>query len=312
MGFLYTLESFRNPVMTPILSAITFLGSEWLFIAAAIIAYWCVSKKVGYYLMAAGFIGTTVNQFLKILCRIPRPWVRDPKFTIVESARADAGGYSFPSGHTQNVTSIVGGIGRAGRKTWVRILCAAVIVLVGFSRMYLGVHTPADVLVSLGIGLVLVFGLWPAFEKSDERPQNITAVFACAAALALICAVYVWLRPWPEDIDKANLAESAKTLNMMLGCSAAVLIGAPIERKKIRFDTRAPLPAQLLKVLLGLVVLVGLRAGLKPVLNFLFAGRGIADAVRYGLLVLFAILVWPLTFPWFSRIVMGGQKEKER
>lgn len=97
MGFLYALESIRNPVMTGILSAVTFLGSEWLFIAAAIIMYWCVSKKRGYYLMATGFIGTVLNQFLKILCQIPRPWVRDPDFTIVESARADAGAIPSPA-----------------------------------------------------------------------------------------------------------------------------------------------------------------------------------------------------------------------
>ena len=50
--------------------------------------------------MTVGFFGTLVNQFLKLVCRVPRPWVRDPNFTIVEAARADATGYSFPSGHT--------------------------------------------------------------------------------------------------------------------------------------------------------------------------------------------------------------------
>ena len=308
MRFLYLLESIRNPVLNGFFSAVTYLGSEWLFIAAAIIAYWCVSKKVGYYLMAAGFIGTTLNQFLKILCRIPRPWVRDPDFTIVESARADAGGYSFPSGHTSNVTCIVGGIGRAGKKTWVRVLCGGVIALVGLSRMYLGVHTPADVLVALGMGLVLVFVLWPLFEKSDEKPGNITAVFGCSAALALGASLYVGLRSWGPEVDGDNLAEAVKTLNMMLGCSCAVLIGAPIERKRIGFDPKAPWWAQILKVVLGLVIVMALRAALKPLLNLVFGGMGIAHAVRYGLVVLFAVLVWPLTFPWFSRGCPLGRK----
>ena len=309
MSLLYALESIRNPVLDALLSGITYLGSEWLFIAAAIIAYWCVDKKLGYYLMAAGFICTIANQFLKILCRIPRPWVRDPSFTIVESARADAGGYSFPSGHTQNVTSILGGVARASKRRWVRIVCIVVIALVCFSRMYLGVHTPADVLVSLAMGLVLVFALWPLFERCDENPRYITVVFACTAAFALFCAVYVWLFPWGPEVDADNLAEAVRNLNMMLGCSAAVLIGAPIERKRIRFRTQAPWWAQILKVLLGLVIVVGLRVGLKPVLNLIFAGHGIAGAVRYGLLVLFAILVWPLTFPWFEKGCPLGRKK---
>lgn len=311
MNFLYALEAIRNPVMTAILSAVTFLGSELLFIAAAIIAYWCVSKKTGYYLMATGFIGTITSQFLKILCHVPRPWVKDPSFTIVESARAGASDYSFPSGHTQNVTSILGGVGRASKKTWVRVVTAIVILLVGFSRMYLGVHTPADVGAALILGLVLVFALWPFFEKSDERPQNITIVFAVATVLALVCTIYVSVYPWSSELDADNLAASVKNLNMMLGCSAAVLIGAPIERKKINFDTKAPLWAQALKVVLGLVIVLALRAGLKPLLNLIMPGLAAATAIRYGIIVLFAILVWPLTFPWFARGCPIGAKARK-
>ena len=106
MGFLYALESIRCPLLDSFFSVITYLGSEWLFIAAAVIVFWCYNKRDGYYLLAAGLIGTVVNQFLKIVCQVPRPWMRDPKFTIVESARADAGGYSFPSGHSQNATAV--------------------------------------------------------------------------------------------------------------------------------------------------------------------------------------------------------------
>lgn len=311
MGFLYVLEGIRNPVMTAVMSAVTWMGSEVLFIAAAIIAYWCVSKKTGYYLMATGFIGTIANQFLKIVCRIPRPWVRDPNFTIVESARADAGGYSFPSGHTQNVTSILGGVGRASKKTWIRVLSVVLIILVGFSRMYLGVHTPADVGVALLCGLVLVFGLWPVFEKSDENQRGLLIVFGATTAFALICAIYVSVFPWPEDIDADNLAEAVKNLNMMLGCSAAVLIGAPIERKKIRFETKAPLWAQILKVVLGFAIVMALRAVLKVLFNLIMPGLGVASAIRYGIIVLFAILVWPLTFPWFAKGCPIGQKGKK-
>jgi glycerophosphoryl diester phosphodiesterase/membrane-associated phospholipid phosphatase len=311
MGFLYILEAIRNPVMNALFSAITFLGSEWLFIGAAIVVFWCFSKKHGYYLIATGTVGTVLNQFLKIVCQIPRPWVRDPHFTIVESARADAGGYSFPSGHTQNVTSILGGIGRFTRQKAVRLVCIVLVVLVGFSRMYLGVHTPADVLVALGMGLALVFGLYPLFEKSDEKPQNITIVFGVAAALSLLAALVVEFYPWADTVDADNLAEAVKNLYTMLGCTAGVLIAAPLERKYVHFDTKAPLGAQILKVVLGLVIVVGLRGGLKAPLNALFAGHGVAHAVRYGLVVLFAVLVWPMTFGWFAKgCPLGGKMKK--
>jgi glycerophosphoryl diester phosphodiesterase/membrane-associated phospholipid phosphatase len=311
MVFLYLLESIRIPVMNGLFSAVTFLGNPLLFIAAAIVVFWCVSKKEGYYLIATETIGTVFNQFLKILCRVPRPWVKDPNFTIVESARDGATGYSFPSGHTQNATSLFGGIGRCSRKKWLRIVCGALVVLVGFSRMYLGVHTPKDVLVALAMGLALVFGLYPLFDQSEEKPQNITIVFAVATALSLFAAIFVEVYPWGDTVDAENLAEAQKNLYMMLGCTAGVLIAAPLERKYIRFDTKAPLPAQILKAALGLAIVIGLRAGLKAPLNVLFGGHSAATALRYGLVVLFAVLVWPMTFGWFQKgCPLGGKMKK--
>lgn len=301
MQLLYFLEGIRNPFLNALLSGVTYFGSELAFIAAAIIVYWCVSKKYGYYLMASGMLGTVANQFLKILCRVPRPWVRDPEFTIVESARAAATGYSFPSGHTQNAVSILGGIARFTKKKAVRVVCIVLAALVALSRMYLGVHYPLDVGVGLVCGVVLVFALYPLFEKSDESPRGIIILFGCTAAVSLAAALYVELHAWPSDIDPDNLAESIKTLYMMFGCTAALCIAIPVEHKKIRFDPKAPWWAQILKVILGLVIVMALRAGLKPVLMLVFGTLGIANGIRYGLLVLFATLVWPLTFPWFAK-----------
>ena len=96
MQLLYALESIRTPVWNALMSAVTHLGEETVFMAAALFVFWCVGKRQGYYLLAVGFAGTVLNQFLKLLFRIPRPWVLDENFTIVESARAQATGYSFP------------------------------------------------------------------------------------------------------------------------------------------------------------------------------------------------------------------------
>ena len=130
MNLLYALERLRTPFWDAVFSAVTHLGEETVFMVAAILIFWCVSKEEGYYLLLMGFFGTVVNQFLKLLFRIPRPWVRDPDFTIVESARAQATGYSFPSGHTQNAVATFGGIARSTRRPWVRWTCVAVLLAV--------------------------------------------------------------------------------------------------------------------------------------------------------------------------------------
>ena len=158
MGVLYALESIRTPALDKIMSVITLLGGELFFMVIAVTVFWCVSKREGYYLMIVGFFGTVINQFLKILCCVPRPWIKDPDFTIVESARAEATGYSFPSGHTQNAVATYGGIARYTRRSWLRVVLVVLTVLIAFSRMYLGVHTPLDVGVSFLIAAVLVVG----------------------------------------------------------------------------------------------------------------------------------------------------------
>ncbi len=301
MSFLYLLEGLRNPVLDKLFGAVTFLGGEVVFVAVAIIVYWCVNKRHACYIIAAGIGGTVVSQFLKIVCAVPRPWVRDPDFTIVESARAGAGGYSFPSGHSQNSIVSLGGVARFSRTTWLRAVLWVLAGLVCFSRMYVGVHTPADVGVGAAIGLALVFGLYPLFQKSRENPGIMTAVFGGCAALALGAVLYGELHAWPANTDSENLAEYLKNSYTMLGMSLAVLTALPIERKYVRFETEAPLWAQVFKCALGFGVVMAVRVGLKPPLNVLFRGHMAANAVRYYLMVLAAMVVWPLTFPWFSK-----------
>ena len=135
MGVLYALESIRTPVLDKIMLIISELGGEAPFLIIAIAVFWCIDKRKGYYLMTVGFFGMILNQFLKILCCVPRPWVKDPEFTIVEPARAGATGYSFPSGHTQNAVSLYGGIARCTGSRLLRVVCIVLAVLIAFSRM---------------------------------------------------------------------------------------------------------------------------------------------------------------------------------
>ena len=158
MEFLYLLEKLRNPVLDNFMLLVTTFGEETAFLVAALIVFWCVDKNRGYYVLAVGFFGNILNQFLKLLCRVPRPWVRDPNFTIVEAAREEASGYSFPSGHSQTAVGTFGSLAAAGKNKILRWVFIAIAVLVPLSRMYLGVHTPADVLVGSGCALAMIFG----------------------------------------------------------------------------------------------------------------------------------------------------------
>ena len=96
MQFLYLLEKIRLPGLNELMLTITHLGEETAFLVLAMIVFWCVDKYRGYFVLGVGLMGTVLSQFMKLLFRIPRPWVLDENFTILEEARAEAGGYSFP------------------------------------------------------------------------------------------------------------------------------------------------------------------------------------------------------------------------
>ena len=212
MGLLYALESIRTPLLDKILGAVTYLGDELCFMVFAVGVFWCISKRMGYYLMTVGFFGTILNQFLKILCAIPRPWVKDPNFTIVESARAGASGYSFPSRHTQNAVTLYGGTARYTKTPWLRWVCIAVMVLICFSRMYLGVHTPLDVGVALAMGAVLVLALYPVMEEADRRPWVLTWVIGFMVVCSGAFVAYLYLRG-----DTGATAEDTANLILLSG-----------------------------------------------------------------------------------------------
>lgn len=210
MQFLYFLEGLRCPALDAVFRVITELGGETVYMALAIAVYWCVSKGLGCYILTTGFVGTIANQFLKLCFRIPRPWVLDPDFTIVESARAGATGYSFPSGHTQNAFSSFGCLGMWTRGGW-RVLCFVIVVLIGLSRMYLGVHTPLDVGVAFLMGLVLMLALYPVFRDIEAHPKRMYGIIAGMIVLTVAYLCYVELWRFPADIDAANLASGKET-----------------------------------------------------------------------------------------------------
>ena len=301
MDILYALERIRTPFWNGVMSAVTQLGGEVIFIVAAVVVFWCVSKWEGYYLMTVAFCGTVLNQFLKLICRVPRPWVRDPNFTIVESARAEATGYSFPSGHTQNAIGLFGGMARWGGRRWVRLGLTALALVIAFSRMYLGVHTPADVGVSLVLAAALVLGLYPLMRRAQEKPRYMGYVLAAMLVVSGTFVVFVETCGFPADMDAENLASGIGNAWKMLGSVAGMTLAWLLDRRYIHFETQAVWWVQVIKVAVGMALLLAIKSGLKAPLLALLGHEGLAGGVRYFLLVLVAGAVWPLVFRPMSK-----------
>ena len=307
MEVLYWLESIRNPILDTLMLIFTEFGNELLFIVAGLLMFWCIDKKQGYFVLLTGFFGVYINQFLKIACRIPRPWVQDPNFTIVEAAREAASGYSFPSGHTQTAVGCYGALAVCRKEKWVKIVGIIMCLLIPFTRMYLGVHTPWDVGVSIIIALTLICILWPLFYEFGYQRKLMYPLMGVLSVFAVAFLLFVSLYNFPADIDASNYTSAVKNAYKFLGCTLGMWVIYEVDTRFIKFDTMtAKWWAQIIKLAVGFGLLLLVMEGSKPLFNLIFQGNYIAYAIRYFLTVLFAGAVWPLTFKWFAKL--GAKK----
>ncbi len=302
MNFLYWLQSIRQPFLDAVMSCVTYLGSDIIIIASLCIAYWCLNKKLAYKLGFTYFISGLLVQGLKVACRIERPWVRDSRLYPVEAAKAGATGYSFPSGHTQGVTGLFSSLAFHIKKTWTSIAAAIIIVLVIFSRMYLGCHTPADVGVSFAITIttsVLVSLIYDRVKINAAKRTGIAiAIEVISAALIGYCAYVV----------SAGLSTPALTMDCFKAAGAGIGfgIGWYIETSYIKFDPKASpnIGIQIVKFIIGLGIALALKEGIKAVF-----GEGIVvSIIRYAVLVLWVIGLYPLII---RRFFSGSKSNKE-
>lgn len=303
MEFLYYLEKIRLPGLNEFMLGITQLGDETAFLVAALILIWCVDKRTGYYVLSVGFLGTIANQFMKLWFRIPRPWVLDENFTILEQAREAASGYSFPSGHTQSAVGTFGSIAYSTKNKTVQCLCVIAVILVPFSRMYVGVHTPLDVGVAALMAVVLILVLKPIVLGKNKIAFPVFLGVMVVVSVAFLC--FVELYPFPSDIDPHNMESGLKNAYTLLGAILGMIVVYIVDEKWIHFPTEAIWWAQIIKVAVGLGLVLAVKSGLKAPIEGLL-GNLTGRAVRYFLVVVVAGVVWPLCFRWFSQL---GQKK---
>lgn len=305
MSVLYFLESIRNPFLDTVVSVITMLGEETFFMAIALVFFWCIDKFEGYYMLSVGFLGTMINQFLKMTFRIPRPWVKDPSFTIVESAREAASGYSFPSGHTQSSVGVFGSIMRFNKNTVLRIICGILCALVAFSRLYLGVHTPLDVGVSIVIAVILILVLYPFFVRCRSSPKAMYPLLLFMTAVSITFTLYVTLYKFPSKVylseNIANLLSARKNAFTLLGCILGLDVIYPLDIKFINFSTEAVWYKQIIKILGGIALVIAVKELLRAPLEALIVNEYAARSVRYFLIVLVAGTLWPYIFSKFCK-----------
>lgn len=287
MELLRILQDIRNPILDVVFKIFTLFGEELVITAFICVFFWCVSKRSAYIVAFSFFLSGLVIQGLKITFRVDRPWIKDSSIVPVDGAVKTATSYSFPSGHTQGGTALFTSIAAILRKKWALVVSSIIIAGVMISRMYLGVHTPLDVLVSFIITFLLttlVNGFYEKVENADLKVKRIIASVMVVICIALIIYDFVLMNM--GFIEYENAGDCFKAAGAGLGFS----IGWYLENKYVNFDTKAGWWQQIVKLTVGIAVALFLKSAPKLISDSNF----IVDVTRYFATVLWIAFVYPL------------------
>lgn len=287
--------------------SITMFGELCIPTIICAIIFWCIDAKTGVYLFSLEGFNLLLSHFLKMVACVYRPWVLDNRIHPSELAVPAAKGYSFPSGHTAMSSTVFGGIALIlkNRKIIVFMLLA-LIALVGFSRLWLGVHTPQDVLGGLFIGVFLIFFSKPLVDWAETNKNRYLYLVSIINILALLSFVYLYFfNSFRTDYIDGNLLvnpqHSIFLTIVIYGCSLGLINGCYLERK---FISHNPKDFSLKsKIIISLIGTISIIFAFKYIVSYLFA-HAISGYIAFlvAFLIGFSItLIYPSIFTHIFR-----------
>jgi membrane-associated phospholipid phosphatase len=285
--------------LTPIAKGLSFLGTEEFYILLLPALYWCIDAGLGFRIGVMLVATSTINGYLKIIFHSPRPfWVE----SRVKAIAAETS-FGMPSGHSQNAAAIWGLLATRVKKSWLTIVSVAAILLIGLSRIYLGVHFTRDVLTGWAIGGILIV-LFMLLEKpiihwitKKSLPfQILMAFFVSIVIVALgygsVALSAGWQLPvdWVQQamtsgnviIDPFNLEGTFTISGVWFGFIAGY---AWWLKKKGEIIVTGPISSRVARYFIGLAGLMVLYLGLKLIFPESPAWLGMSlRFIRYSLI----------------------------
>jgi membrane-associated phospholipid phosphatase len=190
------------------MKVVTDLGNGQVYVLVAAFLYWCVDRRLGARIFMVFMATAGVNALLKAAIHAPRPyWVNEE---IVGANKHSS--FGMPSGHSQSAASVLGMVAVSLHRRWVYVAAGVFVLVMGFTRVVLGVHYLSQVLVGFGVGLLVVW----AFVRAEETivawmsRQSLKAQVAAAlvpgavmillgVSLAFILSDFRFAASWVEN-----------------------------------------------------------------------------------------------------------------
>lgn len=255
-------QTIANPVLDAVALALTNLGAEEAYIVLLVIGYLAVDARAVRTLALALLISFYANQQLKAMFDTVRPYVDHPDLLRSEGAYETAPGPAFPSGHAQSASTFWGLAAMLGRRRWLTTVAAALILSIGATRVYLGVHWPIDVIGGIAIGLAIAF---LALRIAHGGPR-LGAIGQVGVWAALPLATHLAF-PTPES-----------------GVIAGALAGFGTAPLLLRHRARGTVARRAGLAALGLVLAFAWLLGTNATVPETFTDHPLGTPLRYGLL----------------------------
>lgn len=289
VDFIVTIQQIHGPMLDAIFRGVTYLGGEEFYLFLLPLLFWCVDFRVGARIAVLFLLSSFLNVGLKDAFKQPRPFDLEPSVGL-----SKVEGYGLPSYHSQSAVVVWGSLGAWVSKTWLWVVAVVLILLVSFSRVYLGVHFPTDVLAGWVIGIVLVI----SYLVLQSRVEKWLAGLKLGIQLALAIVVPVGL---------LMIHPTGDTTSAMATLTGAG-VGFVLTQRYVRFSTGGQWWQRVVRYLIGIGVVLGLYLGLKAVLpGEESALHLIFRFLRYGVIGLWITLGGPWVFCRLRLVAEGEQ-----
>jgi len=246
LEIIHSIQQIQSPLLNSIFLVITSLGSSLAFLLVLPLLFWCVDYNLGMRVAIVCSISAFCNFSLKDFFAQPRPFNLDPTVGITT-----ARGYGLPSGHAQGSLVLWGSIAAWTRKKWVWAVTAFFVALTGFSRVYLGVHFPTDVLAGWMLGILLL-ALYCTLQPRIEH--WITGQSIVVQVLALLSVSLVLL-----------LISGNRIMVYQLGMLLGIGVGAMLKVRYLPFSVSGIRWTSLARYSIGITILFTLFTTLRTI-----------------------------------------------
>ncbi|MDA0700677.1 MAG: phosphatase PAP2 family protein [bacterium] len=275
METIYAVQSIAAPWLDVLMTWVTDLGSQEAYVALMVVTYLAIDARAGRTIGVALMLSFMLNQYAKGAFDTPRPFTLDPSVARTERAVAGALGPGFPSGHAQSSVTFWILAAVLARRAWFTGAAILIVAAVAFSRVYLGVHVPLDVVGGLALGALVVAAAVAVVRSEPTWPTWAVIVLGTAGPFALHL-----LAPTPES-------------DLLMGALAALVVGPML----VPHRTDGPLWGRALVALIGLVLAFTVLVASSELLPESIKRDPVGGFVRYFVLGASATLV----APWIGR-----------